>query len=58
MAKNRFRTAFDGMVNARQRQANTYVAGFLLALDDETLTRAGYSRAKLRAGRPVSQSTL
>ena len=35
------------LVEARQRQAERYVNGVLLSLDDETLKRHGYSRAEL-----------
>lgn len=43
-----FRNAYDAMMEARQRQANQYVNGALLMLDDETLKARGYSRAELR----------
>lgn len=43
-----FRSAYDAMLEARQRQANQYVNGALLMLDDETLKSRGYSRADLR----------
>ena len=43
-----FRSALDSLVEARARQANRYVAGALLALDDETLAARGYDRASLR----------
>ncbi|MBX3576841.1 MAG: hypothetical protein KF723_06505 [Rhizobiaceae bacterium] len=43
-----FRTALDSMVNARQRQAERYVNGALLMLDDETLKANGYRREDLR----------
>ena len=42
-----FRSAVDAMMAARQRQANRYVAGALLMLDDETLKANGFSRAEL-----------
>ncbi|PHP67577.1 hypothetical protein CSC94_07695 [Zhengella mangrovi] len=42
------RNAYDAMVEARQRQANQYVNGALLMLDDETLKARGYSRSDLR----------
>ena len=35
------------MVEARQREAERYVNGVLLSLDDETLKSHGYSRAEL-----------
>ena len=43
-----FRSALDSLVEARARQANRYVAGALLALDDETLAARGYDRQALR----------
>ena len=43
-----FRNTFDRMIKAREKQARHYVNGALLALDDETLNRAGYNREKLR----------
>lgn len=43
-----FRNAVDALVAAREKQASRYVTGALLALDDETLERAGYSRAELK----------
>ena len=55
---NAFKTMFGGMVEARQRQANRYVADYLLSLDDAALKRAGYSRAKLRAGRAPFEAEL
>ena len=42
-----FRSALDAFMEARQHQANRYVSGVLLSLDDETLNRHGYSRAEL-----------
>lgn len=42
-----FRSAVDALVSAREKQANRYVAGALLMLDDETLKANGYSRADL-----------
>ena len=42
-----FRSALDAFMEARQHQANRYVSGVLLSLDDETLSRHGYSRAEL-----------
>ena len=48
---NPFRTVIDGMVAARQRQANRMVEGYLLSLDDESLRRAGLRRSDVRNGR-------
>lgn len=43
-----FRNAFNALIAARERQANSYVNGALLMLDDETLKAHGYNRADLR----------
>lgn len=43
-----FRSALDSLIDARARQANQYVAGALLMLDDETLKAHGYSRDALK----------
>lgn len=42
------RNTFDRMIAAREKQARRYVNGALLNLDDETLNRAGFSRAELK----------
>jgi hypothetical protein len=42
-----FRGALDALIEARAKQANRYVNGALLMLDDETLKANGYSRAEL-----------
>lgn len=42
-----FRNAFRAFVEARQRQAELYVNGVLLGLDDETLKKHGYDRAEM-----------
>ena len=42
-----FRNALDSLIAARQRQADSYVKGALLMLDDETLKAHGYSRKAL-----------
>ncbi|MEL6947489.1 MAG: hypothetical protein AAFO73_07630 [Pseudomonadota bacterium] len=44
-----FRSAFDRMIAAREKQARRYVNGALLNLDDETLARGGFDRKTLRA---------
>ncbi len=46
-----FRTAFDAMVTAREKQAQRYVNGALMMLDDDTLQANGYSRHQLRNAR-------
>ncbi|MCO5163180.1 MAG: hypothetical protein M9939_18760 [Mesorhizobium sp.] len=43
-----FRNALNSLIEARARQANSYVNGALLMLDDETLAKNGYSREALR----------
>ena len=43
-----FRSAFDAIVEARQKEANRYVSNALLMLDDATLKAHGYDRAELR----------
>ena len=45
--KGVFHDAFDAMVNARARQASSYVNGALLMLDDDTLKSYGYERKEL-----------
>lgn len=50
--QNFFRTAFNKMVAARERQARRYVHGALLAMDDNTLRSLGYSRSDLRKTNP------
>ena len=42
--RNYFKAAFEGIIDARQRQAERYVAGYLRSLDDETLRRIGRTR--------------
>jgi len=42
-----FRSAFRAYVEARQIEAERYVNGVLLSMDDETLKSHGYSRAEL-----------
>lgn len=51
--KNFMSSAFDAMVNARTRQANAYVNGALLMLDDNTLKSHGYNRKDLQ-NKPVA----
>ncbi|WP_442583090.1 hypothetical protein ACSBOB_14505 [Mesorhizobium sp. ASY16-5R] len=43
-----FRSAFDAFMQAREKQAERYVASALLGFDDETLRSHGYSRSELR----------
>lgn len=56
-SKNFFRNALAAFISARERQADRYVNGALLMLDDETLKAHGYSRAELRK-RPHSIHTF
>lgn len=41
------RRAFDRMIEARSVQARRYVNGYLLSLDDATLSAHGYDREQL-----------
>jgi hypothetical protein len=43
-----FRYAFNAYLQAREKQAERYVASALLGLDDETLRSYGYNRAELK----------
>ena len=43
-----FKTTFDRMIAAREKQARRYVNGALLNLDDDTLNRAGFSREGIK----------
>lgn len=43
-----FKSTFDRMVAAREKQARRYVNGALMNLDDATLEQAGISRENLR----------
>lgn len=45
-----FRNAVDALIEARTRQADRYVKGALLRLDDATLAANGYSREELQKG--------
>lgn len=44
-----FRGALDALIEARAKQANRYVNGALLMLDDKTLAANGYDRRELQA---------
>lgn len=57
MSRSFFRNALDSFIAARERQAQAYVNGVLLSLDDETLGRGGYVRSEL-AKRPVRLAPL
>ncbi len=48
MANSFFRTAFNRVVAARERQASRYVTNILMGLDDETLRGMGTNREELR----------
>ncbi len=43
-----FRSTFDRMIAAREKQARRYVNGALLNMDDDTLARIGVTRSELR----------
>lgn len=43
-----FKSTFDRMVAAREKQARRYVNGALMSLDDATLEQAGINREQLR----------
>ena len=43
-----FKSTFDRMIAAREKQARRYVNGALMNLDDATLEQAGISRENLR----------
>ena len=49
-ARTLLRSAFDGMVASRQRQARHYARAHLMTLDDATLRRAGITREDLHRG--------
>jgi uncharacterized protein YjiS (DUF1127 family) len=48
MATSIFRSAFERVVAARERQASRYVNGALMSLDDHTLKGLGTTREELR----------
>ena len=50
-ARTMLRSALDGVIASRERQARHYARAHLLALDDETLRRAGLTRNDVRRGR-------
>ena len=37
----------SGLIEARQRQADRYINGYLLTLDDKTLERSGFNRKEI-----------
>ncbi|WP_168800885.1 hypothetical protein [Peteryoungia ipomoeae] len=55
MAKSFLRTAFNNLVEARQRRADLYTTGALLSLDDTSLQAMGLSREELRR-RPAQRA--
>ncbi|MCR9135581.1 MAG: hypothetical protein NXI27_06285 [Alphaproteobacteria bacterium] len=50
MSSSLFRSAFDRVTAAREKQARRYVNTYLLSLDDDTLKSLGHSRSELRKG--------
>lgn len=49
-ARTMLRSALDGVIASRERQARHYAQAHLLNLDDATLRRAGLTRADVRRG--------
>ena len=48
----------DRLIEARKRQADRVVAGYLLGLDDETLKNLGYDRQDLQKRDPSDYPSL
>lgn len=48
MANSIFKSAFDRMISARERQVRRYVNNSLIGLDDETLKSIGRTRDEIR----------
>ncbi|WP_414901676.1 hypothetical protein [Rhizobium cremeum] len=48
MAGSFFRNAYRHLIAARERQAERYVTGALLGMDDKALQQMGVSREELR----------
>ncbi|MEN0087676.1 MAG: hypothetical protein AAF737_04485 [Pseudomonadota bacterium] len=46
--KTGIRNFMNNVVTARQRQADRFVNGVLLGMDEQTLNAAGYDRNELR----------
>jgi hypothetical protein len=57
MAKSFLRIALDNFVEARQRRADLYANGALLALDDKSLSAMGLNRDELRR-KPAQRSII
>ncbi|KPF42462.1 hypothetical protein ACSV9I_01380 [Rhizobium sp. G187] len=55
MAQSFLRTAFNNLVEARQRRADLYATGALLSLDDASLKAIGVTREELRR-RPAQRA--
>ncbi len=47
MANSIFRTALNRVIEARQHQADRYVSGLLLSLDDRSIAALGTTREEL-----------
>ena len=56
--KGLFSRALDRVVDARMRQAQHVVNGYLLTLDDQTLAELGHDRAALRRAGAVARTPL
>ena len=50
MQRSLLRTAWDGIIESRERRARFHTVNALMGLDDETLQRAGYDRTALKRG--------
>ncbi|MEW7006473.1 MULTISPECIES: hypothetical protein [unclassified Lentilitoribacter] len=48
MANSIFKSAFESMISARERQVRRYVNGTLIGLDDDTLKSIGRTRDQIR----------
>lgn len=48
MATSLFRSAYDRLIESRERQADRYINSALMSLDDKTLASMGTSREELR----------
>jgi hypothetical protein len=56
--KGLFSRAYDRLIDARMREAQRVVNGYLLTLDDQTLAELGHDRASLRRVGAVARAPL
>ncbi len=56
--KGLFSRALDRLIEARTREAQRVVNGYLLTLDDQTLAELGHDRAALRRVGTVARAPL